>query len=306
MLSGCQAFKTSPPLTPTPAVFQQAPTQSDLFSVVNQRTQATRQIQAEVSVGLSGVPAKLNGSLIVEQPQNLRMKIAPLGMNSLGADIGSNDREFWAWIKSGGIGTESVIMHAKHEEYLQSQAASVLPIDPSLIFDALGLIRFDQQAKYSGPTVRTDGRLEVKTYQNTAGGMKTSVLVFDPKSGVLLQKSLYDQRGDLLGFCDMSDHQYFPEIQTALPTQIKLTIRPQSKFESIATIRLSNVRVNGLYVDAATAWQMPQPSDVKFVDLARTSIMPEFTSISVGAADESGSATKSSFLPFRGALLHRF
>ncbi len=306
--TGCQWFKPSgAALIPAPVIFQQSPTQSNLFATVNQRTSNVRQLQAEVSVAVSSVPAKLNGSLIVERPKRLRMKISPLGMDSLGADIGSNDQQFWVWVKSGGITNESMLMFANHSEYSNSQAASVLPIDPQWIFDALGLIEFNNYGNYEGPMVRDDGRLEVKVVESAAANAQISKLIFDAKTGVLVQKAIYDSQGTLVGFCDMTHHQYFPEVTMALPTQIKLTFRPGTKMESVANIGLSNLRINGLYVDEATAWQMPRPAGVRMVDLARTAITPQSLGVqTVGYEATADSDQKSKYLPFRGAFLNLF
>jgi hypothetical protein len=191
--AGCNLFSSHRKLMPVPEAFRAPPQQNELFALVNRRTENVRQLQAETTVGINGVPAKLSGSLILERPQRLRLKVNPLGMESLGADIGSNEHQFWVWIKSGGVLAESVLMFANHQEYAQSQVASALPLEPRWVTDALGLVTFDPRGHYQGPSVRKeDGRLEVIGYEPTARGTVASTMVFDPKTGLLRQKSLYD------------------------------------------------------------------------------------------------------------------
>jgi hypothetical protein len=299
---GCNLFSAGrPTLTPVPVAFQSPPPAQDLYSLVSRRTQNVRQLQAETTVGLSGVPAKLSGSLILERPQRLRLKVSPLGMESLGADIGSNDDQFWVWVKSGGMMAESVLMFANHHEYAQSQVADIMPLEPRWVTDALGLITFDANGHYQGPLPRKDGRLEVRAIETTARGTMASTMVFDPKTGLLKQKSLYDSRGALIGYCDIGNYQYFPEADAAIPTEMKLHFRPGTELASVATIQLSNIRLNGLYVDPDTAWGMPNPSGIPRVDLSRTPVAP--TPLQTAAA--TASAESASRLPFRGKWLAR-
>lgn len=272
---GCQGWGSGrTALTPVPVTFKTPPQSQDLFEVVNRRTRAVQQLQAETTVGISGLPAKLSGSLILERPQRLRLKVSPLGMDSLGADIGSNEQQFWVWVKSGGVMADSVLMFANHQEYAQSPVAAVMPLEPRWITDALGLVSFEPQGQYVGPTVRSDGRLEVRSWEQTARGTVASLMVFDAQTGLLKQKSLYDPQGGLIGYCDIGNYQYFSELGAAIPVEMTLHFRPGSEMASTATIQLSNIRLNGLYVDPETAWTMPNPVGVQRVDLARTPTVP--------------------------------
>lgn len=292
-------------LTPVPAVFTSAPQVGDLFTTVNRRTQNVRQLQAEATVGISGVPAKLSGSLLVERPDRLRLKVSPLGMDSLGADIGSNEQQFWVWVKSGGVMADSVLMFANRQEYAQSQVATVMPLEPRWITDALGLVTFESSGQYQGPVARSDGRLEIHAQEATPRGMQASTMVFDPKTGLLKQKALYDSQGQLIGYCDIGEYQYFAEADAAIPTTMTLHFRPGTEIASTATIQLSNIRLNGLYVDANTAWSMPNPVGIQRVDLSRTPVTPMPIQAAVGMKQVSHTTTNDSYLPFRGKWLTR-
>ena len=302
--TGCKLFPPREKLTPVPVAFTSPPQVGDLFTTVNRRTQNVRQLQAETTVGISGVPAKLSGSLIVERPDRLRLKVSPLGMDSLGADIGSNEQQFWVWVKSGGVMAESVLMFANHQEYAKSQVATVMPLEPRWITDALGLVTFDSRGRYQGPIQRDDGRLEIQAQEPTARGMMASTMVFDPKTGLLKQKAMYDAQGQLIGYCEIGEYQYFPEVDAAVPTSMSLHFRPGTDMASTATIQLSNIRLNGLYVDPATAWSMPNPVGIQRVDLSRTPITPLPTQAAT-AVKQVSHADGQSTLPFRGKWLTR-
>ncbi|MDP1560901.1 MAG: hypothetical protein Q8M16_05855 [Pirellulaceae bacterium] len=303
--TGCKLFQSREKLTPVPVVFTNTPQVGDLFTTVNRRTQNVRQLQAETTVGISGVPAKLSGSLIVERPNRLRLKVSPLGMDSLGADIGSNEQQFWVWVKSGGVMADSMLMFANHQEYAQSQVATVMPLEPRWITDALGLITFESNGQYQGPITRPDGRLEIRAQEPTARGMMASTMVFDPKTGLLKQKAMYDAQGQMIGYCDIGEYQYFPEVDAAVPTSMTLHFRPGTDLASTATIQLSNIRLNGLYVDPNTAWSMPNPVGIQRVDLSRTPITPLPMQSAVSTKQVSHTAENESYLPFRGKWLTR-
>lgn len=301
---GCQPFNLNRTrLEPTPQVFEQPPSQTDLMTLVNQRSQAVKEVQAQVSVSLSGVPTRLNGSLVVQRPKNLRLKISPLGVDSLGADVGSNQEEFWVWIKSAGIGAESMMLHARHDEFANSPNANQLPLDPQWLFDSLGLVTFQPNRNYHGPTLR-DGRLEVQETEYRPTGVQYSVLTFDQKTGLLLRKALYDSKGQLVGHCDLFDHQYHPSVGVALPTRVTINFHPNTPMASQAEIQLSNVQLNGLYVDQNSAWNRPTPVGVRQVDLARTVLAPSQMMIQTSGfqppAEKPGEAGS-----FRGAFLNK-
>lgn len=303
--TGCKLFQPREKLTPVPAVFTNTPQVGDLFTTVNRRTQNVRQLQAETTVGISGVPAKLSGSLLVERPNRLRLKVSPLGMDSLGADIGSNEQQFWVWVKSGGVMADSMLMFANHQEYAQSQVATVMPLEPRWITDALGLITFESNGQYQGPITRSDGRLEIRAQEPTARGMMASTMVFDPKTGLLKQKAMYDAQGQMIGYCDIGEYQFFPEVDAAVPTSMTLHFRPGTDLASTATIQLSNIRLNGLYVDPNTAWSMPNPVGIQRVDLSRTPITPLPMQSAVSTKQVSHTAQNESYLPFRGKWMTR-
>jgi hypothetical protein len=82
---------------------------------------------------------------------------------------------------------------------------------------------------------------------------------------------------------------------------MKLHFQPGTAHESFATIQLSNIRLNGLYVDPQTAWAMPNPVGIQRVDLSKTAMVPTFAPTASGQT----AAETQSRLPFRGKWLNR-
>lgn len=306
---GCQPLQFNRvKLEPTPVVFQDTPAQNDLMQLVNQRSQSVKELQAQVSVSMTGIPTRLNGNLTIQRPRNLRLKISPLGMDSIGADVGSNAEQFWVWIKSAGVGGDSMLLHARHDEFARSPNANQLPLDPQWLFDSLGLVTFDPGKSYHGPSVQ-DGRLVIRETEMRPAGPQTSQLIFDPKTGVLLQKALYGAQGQRIGYCTLSQHEYIPAVGAAVPTHVKICLNAGAGNESTVEIQLSNIQINGLYVDPASAWQMPNPIGVRKVDLARTVLQPSQMMVQPVNYEETQPVSSSQFndyLPFRGALLNKF
>ena len=52
-----------------------------------------------ITVRMSGVPAAMRASMVVESPRNLRLRVAHPVTGGEAVDIGSNDEKFWVWIK---------------------------------------------------------------------------------------------------------------------------------------------------------------------------------------------------------------
>jgi outer membrane lipoprotein-sorting protein len=107
----------------------------------------------------------VDGRLALERPRNFKLDIAHTATKV--ADIGSNDEEYWFWVKDR---TQRVIYYCNYDEMGANAAAA--GFQPDWIIEAMGL-RVIPKAEAAGITVRTDetGRRLVLTHRpHTAGG----------------------------------------------------------------------------------------------------------------------------------------
>ena len=274
-ICGCRWLSVLHTSTPnSPVVFEQTPGQQAFIQAINANTANVQQLDAHVRVSIEGVPARLAGTLNVERPNRLRLKVGLLGMSDVGVDVGSNEDRFWIWSKFNGAGEEPTIYFANHNEFAASPARNLIPLEPQWIIDALGLVQLDPNATYQGPTPRGDGRLELKMTMNTASGPMMKVIVVDAKYGFVMQQSVYDAQGRLVAYSDAIKHQYFEEHNANLPTQIDLYVYGPDNQPTKLTLTASDYKINELYGDPDRLWTMPTPRDVKTVDLTKVSVPP--------------------------------
>src|SRR5690606_7213706 len=134
----------------------------ELAEVVN-RTDAIGQLASNsVSVevpSMRNVP-RLSATLAIDRPRNFRMRASLPSMLGSGMDMGSNDQVFWFQVPEG---MSQTLYYASHEQFQRQPVRSVLPVDPTWVGDALGLVHLDPQQVVEGPILRTDGRLEVRS-----------------------------------------------------------------------------------------------------------------------------------------------
>jgi hypothetical protein len=281
--SGCQWLRTafvgySAPKPPV--VFEQGLTGAE--QVVNHmKTNAQRinQLESAVSVQVAGMP-RLNGNLLIEVPRNLRLKAGLLGMTEMGVDVGSNNELFWVWAKNPTPGQRSALYYARHDDYANSPAHDVLPMQPQWILDAMGLVHFDPNDRHETPFVRDDGNIQLNTTTQTAAGLTRKVSVLDPKYGWIKQQSFY-VNDRLVAYANAYKFEYLPEHQISLPRQVVIHLNQPDGNKFSLTIDFSRFKVNQFYGDPEKTWAMPNLSDIPMIDISKIdpSQMPDQSAI---------------------------
>lgn len=268
LLSGCSWLRNafyrgqSPP-----QIFNQQVSKEQIIQAVNSNSQAIRSMQAKVHVRATGTPT-LSGDLSVEQPSRLRMQVGLLNMTNSGIDLGSNDNEFWVWIKSALPGQPPAVLYANHAEYERSSVKQALPIEPSWVIDSLGLAYFDPRLQHAGPFQRPDGSLEIRTnFQSSIGPMMKSTIV-DPQTSVVIGQELY-RNGTKIAASRASKHQYFEEINASIPRQVEIEVGLNSQQPGNVTIELSSILPNSIDSTYAGIWVMPRPRNIQMIDIVK-------------------------------------
>ena len=278
--SGCSWLTNSfyPRGQAPPQIFNQQVTKEQIIGAVNANSQAIRSLQSKVQVRATGTPT-LSGDLSVEQPSRLRMQVGLLGMTNSGLDLGSNDNEFWVWIKSALPGGQPpAVLFATHAEYERSAIKQAIPIEPSWVIDSLGLAYFDPRVKHDGPFPRPDGTLEIRSsYQSSTGNMVKSTMV-DPQTSVVVAQELY-RNGLKVASCTASRHQYFPEINASIPRLVQLEVGLNTPQPGKVTIELSSVLPNSIDAGYAGLWEMPRPRNIEMINITQRAAQQGATSM---------------------------
>ena len=252
----------SPQSPQSPAVFFGQPTLNQVLDVVNANTARVNQLQTSgATLSVTGVPT-LQCDIALERPLRFRMT-AGTRITGNELDLGSNDNLFWFWARRN---QEPVVYFARHSEFRSAAAAQIMPVPPSWIIDALGLVQLANDGSTSGPFFAGSGRLEVHAKTSGAGGVLNRTVVVDDQRGYVLEQRVYDESGQLLATSITSGHYYDPSLGVTLPRQIDIQLPPA---QMAFTLSISGYRVNQLSADGLQLWSMPQKDGHQVVDLAR-------------------------------------
>lgn len=244
---------------PSPVVFTQPPTADDIVRAVNSNTAPIRQLDTDnATVAAAGFPP-LRANLALERPKKFRMRAMLLGPE---VDIGSNDELFWMWVKHN---EQPGLYYARHEQYAISPTRRILPVDPTWLAEALGVVQLDPLAPYQGPLTAGPGKLEIRTQVPSPEGELTRVYVIHEKFGWVLEQRVFDARGKLLASAIASQHQYYPDAGVSLPQRVELNV-PAA--EMALTFNVRSYRINALGASSDLLWSMPVMEGVPLVDIA--------------------------------------
>lgn len=269
--TGCQVFNRfrSQPAVPAPTAFSETPSKEQILAHLSRQTEQVNQLQTDVRVSIDGMPT-LRGTLAVEKPDRMRLNAGLLGVSELGVDVGSNQEVFWFWTKVAAPGEEPGIYFAKHAEYRQSELRQAIPIEPSWLIEALGLVSFELDDRIEGPFQRPDGRIELHSYRTSGHQSTFRKTAIDPKYGWVVQQAIYDGTGRIIAFADSIKYQYYPEHDVNLPSRIEITAFDPNQNRLKLIVDTNRYRINSIYGDPEKLWTMPNPGDVRMIDLVES------------------------------------
>ena len=263
----CVPRGTPTPFPPPPAVLTETPSINDVAAAVN-RTSSVRQLSTNsATVDVLSMPAlpKLSATIHLERAQNFRLNASlPIVMGS-GLDMGSNDQRFWFQVPEG---ISQTLYYANHEQYRQQLNRAILPVDPTWIMDALGLVQLDPLTVVAGPVRRSDGKLEVRSTISMPSGTYQRVCLIDPAAGFVTHQFLYAPDGNLVATSEASKHRYYEEHQCALPHLVTLNLQPSGGPPLSMQIDVGSYVVNQLLTGDPMIFQMPKSAS-KSVDLSQ-------------------------------------
>jgi hypothetical protein len=215
-----------------PRVLPATASMNDVIQVVNANTSRVQSIytnNANISVPLM---LPLRAQIAIERPRRLHLW-ADTMMTGPEVDLGSNDEIFWFWAKRS---PQPAVFFCRHDQFANSAARNLLPVEPEWLIEAFGLTTFDPNVNHRGPTA-AGGRLRIDTPLQTASGPMSKVTFVDESQGWVLAQHLYDAQNRLVVSALSSNHWRDPETGIVLPTRIELQT-PASATASQFSLRL--------------------------------------------------------------------
>ena len=265
-LLGCSM--TRPNLNDAPIVFTSPPDLAQIVSAVNENTDRVRQLHSNsVRLTMPGVLMGLSGTVDLDRmtgagsPGRFRLSGTALGTRQL--DLGSNDEEYWMWVRERKPPT---VFWGRHQDFYQSAAQDFLPMPPSWLIDALGVVQLDSRDQHDGPYgSTTPGLLQLRTRIPTPKGEMLRVLEIDQQRALIVRQQIFDAGGRLLAIADSSDFRHDLVSQATLPHTIRVNLPPAGlEFD----FKVDQYVINQPVADPDEHWAVPKIPEHRYLNLA--------------------------------------
>ena len=297
--AACSTRTAPMPFPPPPVVLNEEASLEQIASVVN-RSQGIRQLSTNsATVKMLSMPSlpKLNATMHLEREKNFRLRASlPIVMGA-GMDLGSNDEVFWFEVPEG---VSKTLYYARHDQYRQQLERAILPVDPSWIMGALGLVQIDPNTVDAGPVKRPDGRYEISSMVSMPNGIYHRIYFIDPQAGHVTDQYLYSPTGHLVAESHASQHAYYEQFQCSLPHVVQVKLTPNVGPPLEMKIEVGSYAINQLLVNDPAVFVIPTSASnvVDLTTVAAGSSTPQ--PLPTGAVIYSAQGT--SGYPLRGKL----
>lgn len=257
-----------------PSIPQAAPL-DQLLSAINANTAKVRTVfSTKATLSADGAPIDLNANLAIERPGNFRLR-GQTSFTGPEIDVGSNSLEYWLWVKRN---QPPAFYYGRHDQFAQSQAGQIFPIEPAWLIEAFGLVNFDPQQPIQGPIPRGNDQVEVRTQRMANGKPVQQVTIIDARRALVLEQHLYTPQGQRIASAITSEHRMDVQSGAALPRKIDLEW-PASKMK--ISIELLDLQVNTLGPEQANLFHKPEYQGFPNVDLGAAGV--QFAPTATGA-----------------------
>ncbi|QDT13129.1 hypothetical protein [Planctomycetes bacterium K23_9] len=287
------------PFPPAPAVLTETPSAAQVATAVNRTGRITQLSTNSATVDVLTMPnlPKLNATMSAQREKNFRLKASLPIILGAGMDLGSNDDVFWFEVPEG---VSKTLYYANHQQYRQQLNRAILPVDPSWVMDALGLVQIDPALVVAGPVRRADGLLEIRSTMNLPNGMYQRVCLIHPRFGYVTHQFLYAPSGNLVASSEASNHKYYDEYQCALPHSVTLRLQPSVGPPLAMKIDVSSYAVNQLLTGDPQVFTMPTSASnaVDLTQLSASGGAAAMNSVSAGAGSSAATRAMPTTSPF--------
>jgi hypothetical protein len=256
-------------LPPPPPILSGTPDLEEVAAAVN-RTSTIRELSSNsVAVDVVSMPAlpELSATLALRKEKDFRLRARlPIVMAS-GLDMGSNQELFWFEVPDQN-GIQKTLFYARHEQYQQQLSRAVLPVDPTWLIDALGLVQIDPGQVVAGPVMRPDGKLEIRSNVPTPAGTYQRVCYVDPTAGHVTDQLLYAPASPNVPIARAAatNHRFYAEQNCSLPHTVQLTLSPAVGEPVVMKLDVGSYAVNQILSGDPNLFNLPQTNG-KVVDL---------------------------------------
>jgi hypothetical protein len=263
LLPGCAWLQAFRPVTlgpQAPVVISEAATLDQVLGAVNANTARVQSYHSSSArISTPGLPA-LRANIAAAGPKQFRLR-ADTVLTGTEVDLGSNNQEFWFWMKRS---QPPALYYSNHEQFAASAVHSVLPIEPTWLVEALGMVTFTADAQHSGPRLVRAGQLEIRSDVQRPAGNLVKITVIDATRGWVLEQHIYTAQGVRIASAVARNHRFDPVTQVSLPTLVDVQI-PQAELN--LKIDVSDYLINRTIGDPNQIFARPSYEGVAAIDL---------------------------------------
>lgn len=265
---GAACYRRAPvtEFAPPPEIFQSVPTLEELVSAVNRTDRITKLQTNSARVTAPTISnTQLSASLMLERPKRFRLRGSIRPLPTTLVDLGSNEQVFWLQVPEG---MRPTLYYARHSEYASQSRRMILPVDPTWLIDALGLVHIDPAQVTDGPTRRPDGQLEIRSELPMPDGLYRRVCVIDSKAGFVTEQYLYGQNNQLVARATAKKHHYYEEFDCSLPHEVRVELQPAAGPPLSLEMKIGDYTLNQILSGDPRLFAMPTDAGDQW-DLAK-------------------------------------
>ncbi len=273
LLSGCLPFFPKRDELPKPdgkVAAATTATEASLVRYLNEQSTLLGSVKAKLAadVSASGRAIAIDGTMACEKPRGFRLRANTIA--GLSVDIGSNNEEFWFWIKQG----DPYQFYCSYKELATGRVPVPLPFQPEMVLVALGMATYDPAGKYELKDHRADNTLELVVDATAPDGkaVKRSVIfrrnVARAGQAQVIGHVIRDGSGKVLCEAKITAIHVDPDSKGIVPSRVELKW-PSEKEKPTMTLMLQNIQVNALSREQAAALFVREPiAGVRALNLA--------------------------------------
>ncbi|MBR2005959.1 MAG: hypothetical protein IJ991_17475 [Thermoguttaceae bacterium] len=238
-----------------PEVVGETPTFEELQTAVNANSSKIETIFAsDASLGVVSTPGWAKCQIAFERPGNLRLVGSAPTMGRV-VDVGCNEERFWFW---SDFQNSDELYFCRHDQYQNSAAANVLPLDPTWFPEAFGLVELKDDELVDGPTRQEDGSLLVTTKKTRSDGVYLKRLYFEPKTAAILRQDVQAPSGETVVSIRCKRSVYLETPGVVLPQKLEIEC-PRADASLILDVGSPILNDSSKIADEA----FKQPTDLK-------------------------------------------
>jgi hypothetical protein len=236
LVAGCRAAGLRQLDRPEPSAARPALAVEEFVARINQNAQQVQSLKArpEITVVVANREHYgVSGRMALERPRNFRLELTSGAMvTSKEADIGSNDKVFWFWVKDREHRRDEPRQYLAGRYDESGATPLAIAFQPDWIIEALGLREIPPEEAKAITVRRGPGKDAGRLYltQPVRAGDRQAyakVMVIDEATRQIRELRLYDKdQKTLLAWARMSDYRSI-DGKVTLPGRVELNWVPE-------------------------------------------------------------------------------